>query len=657
MNLKYCATATLSPEYVAMLKAVCREVFPEGVKLIPVANPFRAQMVLDPAQDTEDDLRAVFEHYGNLVPWPGHDAETLYFDIETHDADLRWNMPVEEFFRLGQYSWGINGAIHTTTDLAEMQALIRKAYGVVGHNIHSFDLSVLLGNDALLLPRVFDTMVHAALVNPAPGVFTTRLGHTYYDGMKPEKALIWLSLDNQCFNLGLEGKIGDLKSMAKQYGGFGNIPLDDEEFIQYAIGDISALCELTVALLEKRPLKAYDWREQVNAAIDAQNSRNGFTVDIGRAQARVDELQGEKSALLAQLVADYDFPTEGVQPWRSTPGKEAIFKILADNGITEKTRPDWVRTKTGNLSLGGEALLDLTDGTPAEDLGRAMATLMGQRSLAALALASVQNDGKAHPQITALQRSGRKSTTKPGLTVWSARGDKAVEKAYFVASPGRKLVEFDFSNADSRVVAAYSGDKAFAARLAPGADGHDLTGELFFGYEEYHAARDTLRPLAKVANHALAYRIGYKKLARSLGVSENDAYGYICAYQEAYPDVAAWQDRVTAEGDHGYVTNKWGRQMIVDPDRSFTQSSALLGQSGTREVLIDGLIRLLERDPRYIRYLVAQVHDAIVMDIPEDELDEVTAAVLECMQTEWNGIAFPMEHGEPADNWQDAAHG
>lgn len=975
MKLKYFASETLTPEYVAVLKSACRSVFPDGVQLFPVSNPFHAQMILS-CSDTEEELVSVFQHYINLVPWPGHDHETLYFDIETDSEELRWNMPVEKFFRLGQYSWGISGEVHVTTDLGEMRALIRRAYGVVGHNIHSFDLSVLLSDEALLLPRVFDTMVHAGLVNPAPYMFTMRSGHTYYDGMKPEKALKWLSLDNQCFALGLTGKIGDLKELAKKHGGFGSIPLDDPEYLEYAIGDILALQELTTALLEKRPIEAYDWREQVNAAIDAQSTRNGFTVDIPKAQARVDELQAEKDALLAKLQSEYNFPTQGTQPWRSNPGKEAIFRILEDNGITLRTRPDWTRTATGNLSLGGEVLLELTEGTAAESLGRALATLMGQRSLAALALASVQDDGKAHPQITALQRSGRKcvptshriltrrglltvdqvrpgdqtldvynewtditdvhryanqptliwgnsresyeataehrwvqtpledsrwsieplvqgsrkrlkltpetyffdlsehrryplemspsekfaafvgllvtdgrcairsdtggitahvyqtthkfyremmsvvpkhlvvsdtyraetdhhdvrfsasavkrvlsdnglvvegnlrrsplllpwvlgltqreclaflcsvwladgttaadkgvsvsckndilaecvmvaayrcgyrpvhsyynnatgrragvirlrldrvtvknlaptpsnsdvwcvttgsgtwtawnengpyltgnSTTKPGLTVWSARGDKAVEKSYFIASPGRKLIEFDFSNADSRVVAAYSGDKEFAKRLEPGADGHDITGELFFGHKAYYADRENLRPLAKVANHALAYRIGKKKLSHNMGVTEDEAYGYILAYQRGYPDVARWQDEVTRIGERGYVTNKWGRRMIVDPDRSFTQSAALLGQSGTREIMVDGLIRLLERDPRYIRYLVAQIHDAIVMDVPEAEVDEVVAAVVECMETEWNGIAFPMAHGEPADDWMRASHG
>src|SRR5690606_29762819 len=148
----------------------------------------------------------------------------------------RWNMAPEEFFRLGQYAWG-DGEIVLTTDHQEMLAVIRQAKLVVGHNIHSFDLSVLFGKDSVeplhmaLDNKIWDTMVHANLVLPAPYKFTTRGGHTFFDGAKPEKALKWLALDNLSFQLGLTGKIGDLKALAKKYGGFGAIPVDDEEFV------------------------------------------------------------------------------------------------------------------------------------------------------------------------------------------------------------------------------------------------------------------------------------------------------------------------------------------------------------------------------------------------------------------------------------------
>src|SRR5690606_5975643 len=101
-----------------------------------------------------------------------------------------------------------------------------------------------------------------------------------------------------------------------------------------------------------------------------------------------------------------------------------------------------------------------------------------------LAIRSTWEDGKAHPEITSLQRSGRFSMTNPSLPIWGSRTDElALDKEYFIASPGRKLVEMDFSNADQRIVAALSGDEAYALRFEPGADGHEISGRLMFGDE------------------------------------------------------------------------------------------------------------------------------------------------------------------------------
>jgi DNA polymerase-1 len=641
---------------------------------------------LGPAQmssypGAEGYIAAAFHRYIGSephVPFKGIPPENiLYFDIESHNAGKQWGMAPEKFFRLGQYAWGPTGEVHLTTDWSEMIRVLTYAEGIVGQNIHPFDLSVLFGKDstwpleAAMQNKVFDTMVFASLACPAPPFYTNRNGSNM-KAEKPAEILKWLSLDNLSFQLGLDGKEGDLKALAKKYNppktldrdlDYGLIPLDDPDFLAYAVQDVVALQELTNALLTMHEPTEYDWREQLNAAIDAQNSRNGFRVDIPVAQARAKQLTERKEVVLREMEEKYGFPTEGKMPWRTNPGKEAILKALADQGITPETHPDWTKTKTGNISLGGEVLIELTEGTRAEDMGQALAEIMGQRSLAQLALASVQPDGKVHPEINSLQRSGRRSVTRPGLTVWSSRDDKAVEKEYFVPSPGRKLVEFDYSQADARVVAAYSGDVEFAKRFAPGVDAHDITGRIFFGVEKYDANRQQLRPLGKAGGHALAYRVGSRKLAHVLGVSVDEAAAFIRNYQKAYPKVAAWQERVTALGESGQITNDWGRVMQVERDRSFTQSSALLGQSGTACILVDALIRMAYYDLRLITWLAATVHDAIVMDIPETELEWAVPKIKELMECSWGPkdgtgqvIEFPVSHGEPSDNWRLAGH-
>src|SRR5690606_41533850 len=91
-------------------------------------------------------------------------------------------------------------------------------------------------------------------------------------------------------------------------------------------------------------------------------------------------------------------------PWRTKAGKEAIFKILADHGITKQTRPNWPLTDTGNLSLSGPALKEITEGTDAEELGTELGILAGPRPLAQQALGSVRGDGPGDPRSPAGHR-------------------------------------------------------------------------------------------------------------------------------------------------------------------------------------------------------------------------------------------------------------
>ena len=608
-------------------------------------------------------------------------SDVLFFDIETHNAGKQYDMSPREFFRLGQYAWGRKGEVVLTTDYDEMIQQITKARLVIGHNIHAFDLSVLFGKDSdeplrmAMMNRVLDTYTWASCVMPAPDYWFDENGTKMYT-IRDGKADIgvsmkWLGLNNLNHQLGIPLKTAHLYELAKKHNppktlkrdiDYGLIPLDDEEFLEYAKGDVIAGRALAVKLLElPGGVKPYVWREQKFAAICAQNTRNGWIVDIDKATARINELNAKRDHLMSTVMVKYGLPTEGAAPWRTDAGKAAIFAALADFGITPETRPDWTPTATGNPSLGGKVLLELTQGTAAEDLGAALAELMGQRPLAQQALDYVYGDGCVHPDITYLQRSGRLSTTKPGLTVWTSRGPGAVEKEYFICRPGYKLVEFDYSNADARVVAAYSGDAEYIHRFDPDVDAHELTGRLVFG-DEYDSDPKHYRQIAKMLTHAYSYGARPKTLTRQSGIDIEITTMFCRVMDEKYKDVVQWQRDSAERGNSGYIMNDWGRRMIVSTGRSFTQSSALLGQSGTREILVDGLISLAEAGLEYVCMLKAQVHDAIILEIPEEGIDKTIELVVASLSRWWKpevggqAVEFTLSHGEPADNWYLAGH-
>ena len=606
----------------------------------------------------------------------------LFFDIEAHNAGKQYGMTPREYVRLFQYAWD-DGPVNITTDYDEMISIVESARYLIAHNGISYDLSVLYGVDSMrplelaIQRKVVDTFVLASLVNPAPYSYTNHLGRTVYDAAKPERAKAWLSLQEQAHQLGVPGKLGNLKDLAKKYNppktpvrelDYSLIPLDDEDFLAYAVQDVVAVRNVYHALL--RMMKSQDypgeyvWREMLVWSINAQITRNGVLVDTVEAQRRVDELTVERDRIMDWLTAEFGMPTGSKQPWKTNEGKEAILRAFESFGIVPDGNDSWDRTEGGAPSFSGDTMIAISEGTDAEALGRAVATLQGQRSLAQLALDTTYEDGRVHPEISCLQRSGRSSVSLPGLTVWTARGPNAVEKRYFLADPGDVMVEMDFSAADARAVAAVSGDPEFAKRFEPGVDSHDLTGEIFFGKDVYYANREQLRPISKQGGHSLAYRVGAKKLAASVGASVAEAAEWIENYKKAYPWVTRWQDNVTREGDRGFVTNSWGRRMKVDHDRSFNQSSALIGQSSTRELLFDGLIRIALDRMDVLRWLRMTVHDAIVWSIPEGDVEWAVPYILGKMESVFDPgtpvsqpVFFPMSHGPlNAHNWFEASH-
>jgi DNA polymerase-1 len=572
--------------------------------------------------------------------------DTLILDTETLGSEHRWNTAPRDFFRMGQYAWGESDVV-ITEDFDEVADAIRSARLIIGHQIHSYDLSYLMGDEALDLP-VFDTFVHATCVAPAPDRFLNSKGVTQLSN-SPGSAMAFHSLENTCFTFGIPGKHGNLKEMAKRHGcDIGEIPMNDE-YRDYARQDVVANRELARAMFSVSLPSRYEWREQWVAAINAQISRNGFRVDRAVAEARVRELQRRKDALLVDLVMDYGFPTKGKQPWRSNAGKQAILDIL---GPDAKRLP---KTKKGAPSLSGDAIKSVTVGTVNEAMGEALGELLGQRSLAQLALDNVQEDHFVHPEITSLQRSRRFSVSSPGLSVWTAHGPGAVEKSYFVADDDdHVLYEMDFSAADARVVAAYSGDRRYLKDMTnPAFDAHIQTARWCFGVV-FDEDPKKYRQIAKDVTHAIPYGAGGKRVSMTVGITLNEGYDVIKKFGKAYPSVAKWMDKAREEGKTGTLRNAWGGTLYLEPGREYTQSPALFGQNGTRELLVDGMIRC--RDAGLLRYLKITVHDAVVFSFPKDNHEALKAEAEACFTTNFRGVPFPLTSGKPAHDWYKAGH-
>lgn len=568
----------------------------------------------------------------------------LALDLETWSVDHMWTMG-PEFVRLAgigrRDEHGLE--IKTTTMISFVSEMLieRSADPVIGHNLMGFDLPVLarlFGLDFHKLVkegRVRDTKIMASLADPPPARISAAQSEKLY------------SLDS-CGDRLLEGhrKHGDLKGLAKEFGGFEKIPVDDERFVEYLRGDVEITDELEIRL----PWTEYAQREHEVAAIAAQIMINGFKVNQPLLYRRRDNVRQIREMRIKQLQDDYGLPThtkDGKKP-ASAPqnmdaGREAIRKAFEDLGA-----PYMPETPGGKPATSVEAMdLMITHYGQlpgVTELAETVKDLAGQRVIYETVSDHLHSDGRVHPAIQFRQSSGRWSVTKPGMTVMGKRDGRHHERAIFVADPGELLVAFDLSQVDARAVAALSQDREYMKLFDPGRDIHTEVAQQIFGDA-------SMREVAKRISHGWNYGMGPNKIVAQNPkiVTPEIAWAFENGMRERFPRLVEWRaevDQIAASGI--LLDNGFGRKMRPNPERSFTQGPALMGQGAARDIMMTGLLNL---PVDILPMLRVQVHDEIVLSIPADAVEDVRHIVLEALQFEWNGIQILADSSPAAPDW------
>jgi DNA polymerase-1 len=138
------------------------------------------------------------------------------------------------------------------------------------------------------------------------------------------------------------------------------------------------------------------------------------------------------------------------------------------------------------------------------------------------------------------------------------------------------------------------------------------------------------REQAKAISHGWNYGAGVSTIMRASGLPEDVIRDFDQRMRQQFPTLVQWREDVYRRGERGEVLdNGFGRRLKVDPKHAYTQGAAYLGQSTARDLLAAGILRLPLDVVRMIR---AVVHDEIVLSVPDDRLDEVTAIVLASME-------------------------
>ncbi len=304
------------------------------------------------------------------------------------------------------------------------------------------------------------------------------------------------------------------------------------------------------------------------------------------------------------------------------------------------------KTPTGAPSTDDEVLQKLAEDypLPAKILEhRGLSKLKGTYTDKLAQLANPRT-GRVHTHYAqAVAVTGRLSSNDPNLQnipVRTPEGRRVREA--FVAPAGCLIASADYSQIELRIMAHISGDAALLLAFHDGMDVHRATAAEVFGVATAQVSSEQRR-YAKVINFGLIYGMSAYGLAKALGIDNTAAKNYIERYFERYPGVRHYMDQTRQLAKRqGYVETVFGRRLYLPeinspngPRRSAAERAAINApMQGTAADLIKlSMVRVqhvIDADQRATK-MIMQVHDELVFEVPESELDWVRHEVPKLM--------------------------
>lgn len=279
----------------------------------------------------------------------------------------------------------------------------------------------------------------------------------------------------------------------------------------------------------------------------------------------------------------------------------------------------------------------------------------------------IQDDGRIHGKFNqTITATGRISSTEPNLQNIPVRMElgRLIRKV-FIPEEGYRFVDADYSQIELRVLAHCSGDEHLIQAYKEQSDIHRITASQVF-----HIPFDEVTPQqrrnAKTVNFGIVYGISSFGLSQDLSITRKEAAKYIDDYFATYPGIKTFLDHaVTHAKEEGYVVTLFGRRRPVPElsssnfmQRSFGERVAMNSpiQGAAADIIKIAMIRVNQRlkDQKMKSRLVLQVHDELLIEAYEPELDEVQNILKEEMEHAAE-LKVPLEIDmHTGDNWYEA---
>ncbi|MED5359734.1 MAG: DNA polymerase I [Pseudomonadota bacterium] len=377
----------------------------------------------------------------------------------------------------------------------------------------------------------------------------------------------------------------------------------------------------------ERPLVPVVWAmEKEGIGVDPEKLRGlsrDFTQRLAGLEAEVHELAGEEFNI-------------------GSP------KQLGEILFEKMSLPGGKKNKSGGYGTDASVLEDLAAGghdLPARVLEwRQIAKLKSTYSDALLEQINPAT-GRIHTSYAmAGAQTGRLSSTDPNLQNIPVRTEEGRKiRGAFVAREGWKLLSLDYSQIELRVLAHMAGIDALVDAFRDGQDIHAMTASQVFDVP-IEGMDPMIRRQAKAINFGIIYGISAFGLARQLGIARGDAKNYIDAYFERYPGIRDYMDGAVEQcRKAGLVETLFGRRIHLDAinaknpmQRNYAERQAINApiQGSAADIIKRAMIRVPPAiaDAGLDARMLLQVHDELLFETPEDQVEKTIEVVKETME-------------------------
>ncbi|WP_020402011.1 DNA polymerase I [Gracilimonas tropica] len=332
--------------------------------------------------------------------------------------------------------------------------------------------------------------------------------------------------------------------------------------------------------------------------------------------------------------------------------------------------PAGKKTKTGQYSTAESVLTKLAPKyeMPSLILDYRQLTKLKSTYVDALPDLVVEETGRVHTEFNqSVAATGRLSSSNPNLQNIPIRTDRGREiRKAFIAEEGFKLMSADYSQVELRVIAHIAKDEAMIEAFKNDEDIHARTAKEIFGLDSIEDVNADQRRKAKEVNFGIPYGVSAYGLASRLGIENDEGKEMIDQYFERFPNILKYINETKEFArEHGYVKTMLGRRRYI-PDikasnwnvRGFAERTAInMPIQGTAADIIKLAMIEIHHwliDQNKKSKMLLQVHDELIFEIHESELEEVPAKIVELMESAVElDVPLKVESGI-AGNWLEA---